>query len=108
LPVPSVEVRRFVEIERGRRAAAARHPREREDAPPHVLRDLWRELIGVARALGVTTAAGADAPYDPIVYRRVYERLLRHRQTDVVALDTVLPTGDMSVYDFPADCTDLT
>jgi hypothetical protein len=106
ITVPSVEVRHHVEAERARRMAAAQHPREREDAPPHVLRDLWRELLGTARALGMTTAT-SDAPYDPAVYRRVYEALLYRRITDVLPIDTVLATGAMSVYDFCVPCVDL-
>jgi hypothetical protein len=106
IPVPSVEVRRHVEAERERRASASRHPREREDAPPHVLRELWRELLVTARALGVA-AARADGPYDPVVYRRVYEAVLRHRAPDVLPLETILPTATMSVYDFAVPCTDL-
>src|SRR5262249_16806551 len=45
LPAPSAEVRAFLEAERARRSASPLHPREREDAPPHVLRGLWRELV---------------------------------------------------------------
>ena len=52
ITVPSAEVRRFLEGERERRAASPLHPREREDAPPSVLRDLWRDLSEVARLLG--------------------------------------------------------
>ena len=55
IAVPSREVRRFLEAERERRAASPLHPREREDAPPHVLRDLWRDLHDVARGLGIAT-----------------------------------------------------
>lgn len=99
VPVPTVEVRRVVEAERERRAITPRHPREREDAPPWVLRALWRELVDVARALGIGGLAADDAPYDPVVYRRVYETVLQGRRTDVVDLSTVLPTGEMSVYD---------
>jgi hypothetical protein len=106
LAVPSVDVRRHVEAERERRASTSRHPREREDAPPHVLRDLWRQLLAAARALDITTAPG-EAPYDPVVYRRVYEALLRHRNPEVVALDIVLPTAGMSVYDFAVPCADV-
>jgi hypothetical protein len=51
IPVPSREVRRHLEGERERRAARPLHPREREDAPPHVLRDLWREIARVGAAL---------------------------------------------------------
>ena len=97
IAVPSAEVRRFLEAERERRAVSPLHPREREDAPPRVLRDLWRELREVARELD---AGAAGAEYDPAVYQRVYERILRHRNVEVVVLDVILPTGTLSVYDF--------
>jgi hypothetical protein len=102
IAVPSCEVRTFLEAERERRAAAPLHPREREDAPPSVLRDLWRQLVEVAQALGITAASRRDGPppYDPEVYQRVYEALLRHRHVEVVPLRTVLPTTGLSVYDF--------
>jgi hypothetical protein len=117
IAVPSVEVRRFLEGERERRAARPLHPREREDAPPGVLRDLWRDLARVAGHLGVAPRPGADAgaagpealpPYDPDLYRRVYEAVLRHRQVEVVSLDVILPTRALSVYDFAAAPPDLT
>jgi hypothetical protein len=104
--VPSVEVRRFIERERDRRAARPRHAREREDAPPAVMRALWREILDVARAMGLSVAGG-DAPYDPEVYRLVYERLLGHRHTDAIRLETVLPTNDVSVYDLTVPHRDL-
>jgi hypothetical protein len=100
LAVPSIEVRRFLEAQRERRAARPRHPREREDAPPRVLRDIWRDLADVAGRLGLATGDGA---YDPIVYRRVYETVLRHRHVDIVPLDVILPTETLSVYDFAPD-----
>src|SRR5437763_237314 len=53
IPVPSRALREHLEAERARRARDPVHPREREDAPPSVLRDVWREL------------AGADIAYDP-------------------------------------------
>lgn len=99
IPVPSVAVRAFLEAERMRRAARPLHAREREDAPPAVLADLWRQMVEAARALGLADA-GAPAAYDPETYRRVYAHLLRHRHVDVVPLDVVLPTGALSVYDF--------
>lgn len=117
--VPSAEVRRFLEAQRARRAADPLHPREREDAPPQVLRDLWSDLAAVARRMGMAGsdvgvdtgpqgvgAAGEPPPFDPVAYGRVYETVLRHRTSEIVALDTVLPTETLSVYDFaiaPAD-----
>ena len=101
LAVPSREVRLFLEHERERRAARPLHPREREDAPPEVLRALWRHLAEVGCELGYRDPRlGDGTAYDPAVYHAVYERVLRHRACDVIALDTILPTERLSVYDF--------
>ena len=98
IAVPSREVRAHLETERERRAAHPLHPREREDAPPHVLRELWRDLVELGKEFGITAPDGAS--YDPTVYRRVYETVLRHRNVDIVALDVILPTQTLSVYNF--------
>jgi hypothetical protein len=105
IAVPSRDVRRFVEAERERRNGSPRHPREREDAPPHVLRDLWHDLVSIEAAGRV--AGDAPVPYDPVLYQRVYERVLRHRPRLVVAQDVILPTGTISVYDFDVQASDL-
>ena len=115
IAVPSREVRRVLEAERERRAARPLHPREREDAPPHVLRALWRDLHDVATGLGIAKpepgrgqSAGADGPpYDPAVYQRVYQAVLRHRYVQALALSTILPTEKLSVYDFAVAPPDL-
>jgi hypothetical protein len=109
IAVPSPDVRRVLEQTRERRAAAPLHPREREDAPPAVLRDLWRQLVEAARALGIAPGAGDDrAPaYDPVLYQRVYEALLLHRRVEILALRTVLPTEGLSVYDFAMSCHEV-
>jgi len=105
IAVPSRDVRRFVEAERERRCGSPRHPREREDAPPRVLRDLWDHLVAIEAAGRV--AGGAPVPYDPVLYQRVYERVLRHRHCEVVAQDVILPTESMSVYEFDVQASDL-
>jgi len=102
IAAPSSDVRRFLEAQRERRAANPLHPREREDAPPHVLRDLWQSLAAVAGA-----TAGAATPYDPAVYASVYQRVLRHRNTEIVGLDVILPTERLSVYDFAVTPRDV-
>ncbi len=111
IAVPSAEVRRFLEAERERRAENPLHPREREDAPPHVLRDLWRDLFQVGQRLGLVSrdnpAGEGPPPYDPAVYRRVYEALLRHRNVEVVSLGVILPTRGLSVYDYAVAPLDL-
>jgi predicted kinase len=106
IPVPSVSLRRHLEAERVRRAAAPVHAREREDAPPDVLRAVWRELVGAAAALGLARIAD-DADYDPEVYRAVYERLLARRHVEALMLDERLPTSGMSAYEFGIPATDL-
>ena len=95
IPVPSRALREHLEAERARRAREPLHPREREDAPPEVLRALWRDL------------AGADVPYDPAVYQQAYERLLRDRRAEALPLHARLPAQDVSAYDFRVEITDL-
>jgi hypothetical protein len=107
IPVPSREVRAFIEAERERRMAEPRHPREREDAPAHVLKGLWDDLVGVSRVLSLSEdperegGAGVMA-YDPAIYEAVYRRVLAHRQADTLPLTRVLPVAGLSVYDLSA------
>ena len=107
IPVPSRALRAHLEAERERRARQPQHPREREDAPPQVLQALWRELLGAAAALGLYDAAGGAAPYDPAIYRRVYERLLIRRHVEALGLHAILPAGAVSAYDFRIPTVDL-
>lgn len=102
VPVPSVEVRRILEAERDRRMRRHLHDREREDAPPNVLRELWEELVGVARLLGIDATKGqaAAVPYDPALYEGVYRRVLAHRRVETVAVKELLPGVPVSVYAF--------
>jgi hypothetical protein len=102
IAVPSREVRGYLETQRQRRAANPLHPREREDAPPHVLRDLWQSLAEIAGA-----SASQPAPYDPSVYAGVYARMLRYRNAERVDLEAILPTEELSVYDFAGVPRDL-
>jgi len=93
----------LLEAERQRRSLRPLHAQEREDAPPQVLRDLWRHLAHIASALGAGAALPASAveiPYDPVLYQVVYQRLLTQRQVLVLPMDTILPTTTLSVYDF--------
>jgi hypothetical protein len=110
VPIPSRTVRDFLEAERQRRSARPLHAREREDAPPQVLRDLWCHLAHIAPALGVGVALPASAvevPYDPALYQAVYQRLLTQRQVLVLPMDTILPTTTLSVYDFAVPQRDV-
>jgi hypothetical protein len=109
IPVPSRQVRRFIEVERRRRRANPLHTQESEDAPPQVLEALWREMTRIALLLGVIShTPTADESYDPAIYQGVYQALLKHRRTRVVPLDTLLPTTTMSVYNFAVEPTAIT
>ena len=106
VPVPSRALRGHLEAERSRRAMHPLHPREREDAPPEVLQDLWRQLTGVAATLG-RTAADASPPYDPELYRAVYEHALRRRHVEILRVGAILPASAMSPYDLGVPVDDL-
>jgi hypothetical protein len=108
ISVPSLEVRRHLEAERERRAQTPLHEREREDAPPDALREMWRMLVAAARALTFTTITSNDAPYDPHIYARVYRHILSHRHTQTIAQDMILPTEEFSAYAFAVSSADLT
>ncbi len=97
LPVPSGEVRRSLEAERGRRMAQPVTGREREDASTDVLRGLWEELAGVARRLDVLPYP-APLSYDPAVYERVYRHVLRYRRTEGIAVERLSADAPSSVY----------
>src|SRR5262249_62360931 len=73
------------------------------------LRDLWRQLAGVGRALGLAEGpeSAAEAPYDPEVYGRVYAHVLARRRPEILPLDAILPTGAFSVYDIRVPARDL-
>jgi hypothetical protein len=110
IPVPSREVRSFIEAERSRRMADPRHPRERDDAPAHVLRALWDDLVAVGRTLRLPEAATAEPgrlPYDPRLYEAVYRHVLRRRHTESLPIAQVWPVGDRSVYDLEGAAVDI-
>ncbi len=101
IPVPSRDVRRFLEDERHRRIHRPTHDREREDAPPDVLRILWEQLVDVARQLGLETTRVKDTPpYDPDLYTRVYRTVLTHRHAQDLPVETRFPSAAFSVYEF--------
>ena len=109
VPVPSQEVRRLIEDSRRRRSSDPQHERERADAIPKALRELWRELYRAAHELGVVDSVpeGAAIDYDPLVYQMVYEKILTHRRSEIVPVDIVLSTGNQSVYDFEIPTHDV-
>jgi len=100
LPVPSREVRAVIEGARERSMASPSHDRERADAPPNVLRQLWQDVYREGFEAGLVPAPppGGEVPYDPAAYRAVYSSWLRARRLTVIDIDRILPSGG-SVYD---------
>jgi len=109
IPIPSRDVRRFLEAARERRARRPVHAREREDAPPHLLRELWEDLAGVAPRLGIDAVreGSRPLPYDPALYGRIYQRVLSHRHTEILSMEKPLPSESISVYDFAIAAHDV-
>ncbi len=108
VPVPSTLVRTEIEAARERTMAQPQHRREAADAPPGVLRRLWRELHDLAVTLGQTEPAADDAvAYRPQVYESVYRHLLAHRHYQLLTVDERLPVSS-SVYALDGIAGELT
>lgn len=100
IPLPSIEVRALIESRRELSIAAPQHENEAHDAPPDLLRALWKDLYQVGVALGL--AEQGDAPYSPAVYEAVYRHLLRHRHAEVLPIDEPLqPTASVYAHSDP-------
>ena len=102
VPVPTREVRALIEATREVTIRTPRHEREASDAPPNVLRALWRE---VHRESGGTDAAG-EPVYDPAAYTAVFQRWLAGRHTETLSIDRIL-LGNTSVYELGVPADDL-
>ncbi len=97
VPVPSWEVREVIEQRRAETIASPQHEREKLDAPPNVLRALWREVNILARQIRLTKAH-EDTKYNPYIYGGVYEALLQYRQSRLLLIEQVLRPAQ-SVYE---------
>ncbi len=109
IPVPSREVRQFLESERERRMRRPRHEREREDAAPHVLREVWEHVVEVGQVLGLDAVGrpARQAPFDPTLYEQVYRLLLKHRHVQSLRMEKRLPSTGVSVYAFTLPTHDI-
>src|SRR5262249_8559338 len=86
LVAPTNEVRPHIEAERRRRFLAPASAGEREEAPPHLLREFWLELLTAGRALGAYSFAdgpsGGTDSYESETYRAIYSALLQERRAE--------------------------
>ena len=97
LPVPSREVRAAIEARREQTIANPRHENEAHDAPPDLLRALWKDLNEVAFRLGLSDSV-ENAPYSAAIYASVYAHFLSHRYSLTVNVRRLLPIA-ASVYE---------
>jgi len=104
LPVPTAAIRRTIEAARVRSIANPRHVRESADAPPDLMRGLWREVFREAHRLGLTAEQTED--YNADVYRTVYERWLGDRRVETLVIDRMLDAGG-SVYELAGIVSEL-
>jgi hypothetical protein len=108
--VPTNAVRRHVESERMRRSQSPVNAGEREEAPPHLLRQMWLDLLEAGTALGIAAGEGTTGTdpstelgtgsYESGTYERIYGRLLRHRRFEFLSIDAVFDTRGTSAYEF--------
>ena len=99
VPVPTREIRSLIEQARDRTMRTPRHPREKVDAQPNVLRALWNDVYREATGRG-------PAPYDPEIYTAVFLRWLAARHAEVIAIDQPLD-GSTSAYDLGVPAEEL-
>ncbi|NEK25107.1 hypothetical protein GV827_22330 [Sulfitobacter sp. JBTF-M27] len=88
-PVPTSEMRAKLEALRRETFANPRHPDEAKDAPPATMELAWRLTCAKSIELGLVQAAeGETTPaYDAALYRRFFDRLLRHRNARALDVD---------------------
>ncbi len=109
IPVPTEAVRAHIEGARRASLERPKHEMEKRDAPVDIVQRLWLAVRDLAVDLELTTAGknDNDPVYDPAIYRRVFEHLLRHRQTTVLSIAEVLPMVG-SVYDLDVPVAEIT
>jgi hypothetical protein len=99
--VPSMEVRQLVSRARERDYSAPKSADERNSAAPDLVEAQWAELVDAAGRLGMATAD--PTRYDPEVYWRVYQRILRHRHCERLSVDCLVAPSGRPLADRPHD-----
>lgn len=110
VPTPSKEVKKYIEQQREARSANPLHEREKDDAQPHVMLAAWSEFCSVAHQMNLINADAVvekTANYDPDLYYKIYDRLLKHRSHSRLSMERTLETDKRSVYDLHAGQIDI-
>ena len=110
IPVPSQEVRRSIEKQREERSKKPLHEREKGDAQPKIMYELWKDLVDVAHRFEILKKKDVNRvirAYDPNVYHNTFSILLKHRPTGRIDIDLRLDTKDQSVYELAVGQKDI-
>ena len=103
IPVPSLKIRRIIELARARTQAAPKNHYEAKDAPVEVIHNLWLQVAQLRENgyLGVHAQGikSTSTPYDPEIYAAAYQHILRNRKCLRLNIEQQIDDRD-SVYDF--------
>lgn len=100
-PVPSVEVRAAIEGVRQETITNPRHELEAKDAPLYIVQAEWQSVRQLYNQHhGLAADAERDTIYDPDIYKDVFRRLLRFRQSVILDIDQLYETTG-SAYERP-------
>jgi len=103
IPVPSLKIRRIIELARARTQAAPKNHYEAKDAPVEVIHKLWLQVAQLRENgyLGVHAQGikSTSTPYDPEIYAAAYQHILRNRKFLRLNIEQQIYDRD-SVYDF--------
>jgi hypothetical protein len=105
VPVPSRVVRQAIEGAREASTADPGHEREAGDARPNVMHAIWADLVETASVMGI--GSQRDGNYNPYTYRGVYSAVLKHRRSEILPIEEVLPANGRSVYDLAVPYQDV-
>ena len=106
VPVPTTEVRRALESKRQGSISSPQHADDAQDAPMHILRQIWTDTHSKAVDLGLVDGddTAASDEYDPTTYQRFFQHLLQRRNCRFLDVDTVYAdVGSSHDLDVPTD-----
>ena len=108
VPIPRAEIRRAIEGFRADTFANPRNEQETKDAPPEIVQNDWLDIRRVHDLWTGTQSDPATAHvYDAEIYRYVYDRLMRHRNLQILDIDRTFETKG-SAYERAVPVQELT
>lgn len=107
VPIPTLEMRKVITGHRAETFANPRNEQETKDAPIYIVEGDWVAARQLHNAwAGVANDPDRDAQYSDVIYREVFDRLLRHRNAQILSVDCPFETTG-SAYDRTAAVTEL-